>query len=130
MRGRHIVLPVLLALAAPFASPAEAAVYCSGEFWSDGDVCTFEAPTRGFLYGGIADEIRDGEQFPWVAVQVTFNGSQIASCYDQGTATEPAVCEGFAQVFAPTLTHVCQVFGSGGPSYHCADPPPLPIPLP
>jgi hypothetical protein len=95
--------------------------------WRDGSWCTFEAPARAFLFGGIANKIPDGEDLPWVAVQVSFNGQVLASCYDQGTATEPAVCQGTAQVFVPSATHLCEVFGTGGPSFQCADPPPLPV---
>ena len=97
--------------------------------WHHGDSCTFEAPTGELVFGGIATDIPDGEQYPWVAVQVVFQGQVIASCYGQGTGIKPAVCEGRTQTFVPTLTHVCQVFGTGGPKFHCADPPPLPIPV-
>ena len=130
MRIRSLFLSMSCALVAPFAAPANAAPACVVLNWQDGDWCTFEAPTRQFVFGGVATEILDGQRYPWVAVQVLFNGQVIASCYDQGTTTEPANCTGTAQAFAPTLTHVCQVYGSGGPKFHCADPPPLPVPLP
>ena len=125
----RLLLPALCALVAPFAGPAGAAPACVVLDWRNGDSCTFEAPTREFVFAGIADEVPDGEDVPWVAVQVVFQGQVIASCFDFGTKTEPAHCEGRAQAFAPTLTHVCQAFGTGGPSFQCADPPPLPLPV-
>lgn len=130
MRFRLLLIPALCALVTPFGSPAHAAPYCVVLNWQNGDWCTFEAPAREFVFAGIADKIPDGEQYPWVAVQVVFQGQVIASCYATGTETRPAACTGRAQAFAPTLTHVCQAFGTGGPMFHCADPPPLPIPLP
>lgn len=110
-------------------SPAHAAPACVVVNWSNGDLCYFEAPTREYVFAGIATEVPDGEQFPWVSVQVSLHGQVIASCYDEGTTTEPARCVGRAQAFAPNLTHLCQAFGTGGPKFHCADPPPLPLPL-
>jgi hypothetical protein len=129
MKSRLLLVPTLLSLAAPFASPAQAAPACVGVNWRNGDWCTFEAPTRAFVFGGVATAAEDGDERPWVAVQVTFQGQVIASCYDEGNGTEPAVCRGNAQAFAPTFTHRCTVYGSGGPKYHCADPP-MVLPLP
>jgi len=130
MRLRPFLLPFALALVTPFAGPAHAAPACVVLNWRNGDWCTFEAPTRAFVFGGVATGVPDGG-LAWVAVQVSFQGQVIASCY--GTAPQPgypATCEGNAQAFAPTLLHVCQVFGTGGPKFHCADPPALPLPLP
>lgn len=129
MRLRLLLIPALCALVAPFGGPAYAAPACVVLNWEDGDWCTFEAPAREFVFGGVATEMRDGDRYPWVAVQIVFNGRVIASCYGQGTATEPAHCVGRAQALAPTFTHVCQVLGTGGPKFHCADPPPLPLPV-
>ena len=128
MRIRFLLCAAVCALVAPFGSPAHAGPYCVVLDWTDGDACYFEAPAGEFVFGGIATEQRDGDRVPWVAVQVTFQGRVVASCFDQGTSTEPAQCAGRAQA-VPTFTHVCQVFGSGGATFHCADPPPLPLPV-
>lgn len=128
MRMRLLLAPAVLALTTPFAAPAQAAPVCVVVNWQNGDWCTFEAPTREFIFGGIASAAGEGRA--WVAVQVMFQGQVIASCYDEANSpSEPAACTGRAQAFAPTFTHVCQVFGTGGPKFHCADPPPLPLPL-
>lgn len=125
---RQLLLPALVTLAAPFSSPAQAAPACVMLEWTNGDSCTFEAPAGEYVFGGIADKVPDGARFPWVAVQVVFQGQVVASCYDEGTRTEPAHCVGKARAFVGDLPHVCQVFGTGGPKAHCADPPPLPLP--
>lgn len=130
MRFRSLLLYAAFGLVTSFVSPADAAPACVGLNWLHGDSCQFEAPTREFLFGGIADRVADGDDFPWVAVQVSLHGQVLYSCYDVGSPTEPAQCVGRGQALAPNLTHLCQVFGSGGPKYHCADPPPLPLPLP
>lgn len=130
MEFRLLLIPAALALVTTTVTPAHAAPACAVPNWFNGDACYFEAPTREFVFEGTADRVNDGEQFPWVAVQVSLHGQVIASCYDAGTTTEPAHCIGRAQAFVPNLTHMCQASGTGGPLFHCADPPPLPLPLP
>ena len=129
MRFRLVLLPVLLALVGPFGVPAHASPACFVLNWQNGDSCPFEAPAGEFVFGGIASPGSPDGETPWVAVQVVFNGQVVASCFDLGTDTEPAVCEDRWRAFVPTLTHICQVYGTGGPKFHCADPPPLPLPL-
>lgn len=126
---RLLLTAAAVALVTSTVTPAHAAPACVVLNWSNGDFCFFEAPAREFLFGGVADRVPDEERFPWVAVQVSLHGQVLYSCYDEGTATEPAQCVGRGQAFAPNLTHKCQAFGTGGPKFHCADPPPLPIPL-
>ena len=128
MRYRFLLLPALGALVVPFGAPANAAPACVMLDWRNGDSCTFEAPAHEFVFGGVATHYPDGARIPWVAMQVVFRGQVIASCFDEGTSTEPAICSGRMRAFVPTATHVCQVFGTGGPKAHCADPPPLPLP--
>ena len=130
MKRSVLPLAAVIAVVTSTITPAQAAPACVVVNWSNGDSCYFEAPTREFVFGGISDQVNDGERFPWVAVQVSLHGQVLYSCYDRGTATEPAQCVGRGQAFAPNLTHKCQVFGPGGPKFHCADPPPLPLPLP
>lgn len=125
MKLRYLGLGAMLALLVPFAGPASAGAYCVGLNWHHGDTCTFEAPARPFVFGGVAT-VSDGYQQAWVAVEVVFNGVVIASCYGGDNGTGTATCEGTGQPFAPSLTHVCRVSGTGGPKFHCADPPPLP----
>jgi len=123
MKLRLFLVLTILGFTLSLASPATAAPGCSGVNWRSGDTCTFEAPAGAFAFGGIATA---GEgQHAWVAVEVVFNGIVIASCFGSGTTT--AQCGGTAQAFAPNLTHVCRVSGTGGPWYGCADPPPLPV---
>ncbi|HWL37839.1 MAG TPA: hypothetical protein VNQ77_16755 [Frankiaceae bacterium] len=109
----------------PLASPAAAAPACVVLNWRSGDTCAFEAPAGAFVFGGVATA-REGEGV-WIAVEVVFNGVVIDSCYGSAVAGEAAACEGNGQAFAPSLTHVCRVWGSGGPKFHCADPPALPM---
>lgn len=128
MKTRYLGLTAMLALLAPFAGPASAAPYCFRLNWRHGDTCSFEAPTGAFIFGGIATAGDDGQE-AWIAVEVVFNGLVIDSCYGSDNGSGTATCEDTGQAFAPTLTHVCRVFGSGGPKFHCADPPALPLPL-
>jgi hypothetical protein len=129
MRFRLLLVPAVAALVAPFSGPAHAAPYCKVEYWRDGDSCIFEAPLGEFVYGGIT-HLPDNGMVPWIAVQVSFQGRVIASCFDTGTKEEPAACAERAQAFVPGYPHVCQVFGTGGVVFQCADPPPLPVPVP
>lgn len=124
MKLRYFVLPALLTLL-PLASPASAAPACFVLNWSHGDTCRFETPARAYVFGGTATA---GEgQTAWIAVEVMLNGVSIESCF--GTGFEVATCEGQAQSFTSNVTYTCQVSGTGGPKFHCADPPLLPLPL-
>ena len=125
MRIRHALIPALLGLVVPLAAPASAAPACFVTNWSNGDSCYFEAPAGAFLFGGTATA-GDGQQ-AWIAVEVLFQGVVIDSCYGSGTTV--ATCEDYGQAFAPNFTHECRVHGTGGPKFHCADPPALPLPL-
>jgi hypothetical protein len=127
MRLRSLLVPAVLALTMPMAGPASADPDCFMLNWHDGDSCTFEAPIGAFTFSGVASEYGSGQRIPWIAIQISLRGELIASCYDQGTLTEPAECHGTAPAGAPFLTHVCQVFGTSGPIVQCADPPPLPV---
>lgn len=129
MKFRLLLIPALCALVAPLGGHANAAPACAMLNWRHGDWCSFEAPAREFVFGGIATEIPDGAQYPWVAVQVVFNGQVLASCYGEGSAEIPARCTNRWQAFVPDLPHQCYVFGTGGPKAYCVDPPPLPVPL-
>lgn len=121
MRFRFL-LPALCALVVPLGH-AHAAPACVMLDWQHGDWCTFEAPAREFVFGGIGRP--SGEVTPWIAVQVVFQGQVLASCYDDGDSTDPPNCTGRWQAFVGDLTHHCYVFGTGGPIAHCADPPPV-----
>ena len=122
MKVRHLLLPAVLALVGPSTSPASAGPLCVVVDWSSGDTCTFEAPTRAFVFGGVATST---EGDAWIAVEVVFNGIVVDSCFGTDNGTGTATCEDFGQAFAPSFTHVCRVYGTGGPKFHCADPPPL-----
>jgi hypothetical protein len=118
----RLAAPLMLGLLAPFAAPASALPYCVVLGWHDGDSCSFEAPGGEFLFGGIATS--PGQGVPaWVAVEVVFNGIVIDSCY--GSGTDVATCQDMAQSFVSTLPYECRVRGTGGPKFHCADPPAL-----
>lgn len=128
MKLRYLGLTTMLALVVPFAAPASAAPSCFVLNWDHGDTCWFEAPAGAFIFGGVATG--GGEQGPaWIAVEVVFNGVVIDSCYGYDNGTGTATCEGTGQAFAPSFTHVCRVSGTGGPKFHCADPPALPLPI-
>lgn len=127
MRLRLLLAFAIVGAPLWFASPASAAPACVMLNWQNNQTCTFEAPAGAFAFGGTA---RSWEGPAWIAVQVEFNGVVLYSCYGQAVAGEVATCTGTGRAFAGGLTHVCRVFGTGGPKAHCADPPPLPLPLP
>lgn len=124
MRARSFLLPAVVLTLAPLAAPASAAPACVMAPWRHGQTCTFEAPLRAVAFGGVATA---SEGRAWIAVEVVFNGVVVASCYNSGGST--AQCQGTFQPFAPNATHVCRVYGTGGPKAHCADPPALPLPV-
>lgn len=124
MRARHLLVPAALGLVLPVASPASAAPACAGLNWRSGQTCAFEAPASAFLFGGVASA---NEGPAWIAVEIVFNGVVIDSCYGSAVAGRAATCQDYGQAFAPSLTHVCRVYGTGGPKFYCVDPPALPI---
>jgi hypothetical protein len=117
------LIPALLAMVLPMASPASAAPACVMINWRSGQSCTFEPVAGAFLYGGVATAAEG--QNAWIAVEVVFQGVVIDSCY--GSGFEVATCSDYGQAFVGNLTHVCRVWGTGGPKAHCADPPALPV---
>lgn len=130
-RAVSIALPLLLAAPLPPATAALSAPPppgCVVYDWEDGDLCTFSAPAGSFAFGGVA--LSPGNGVPaQIAVQVRLKGTFTAleSCYDRQPDI-PAACE--ERYDAPvdgTVTFVCQAFGTGGPKFHCADPPRLPL---
>ena len=125
MKPRYLVGALALAVALPVASPAAAAPACVMLNWRNGATCRFEAPAGAFVFGGVAGAIEGQEA--WIAVEVLFNGVVIDQCFGSAVAGEAATCVGNGQAFAPSFTHVCRVWGTGGPKAHCADPPALPI---
>ncbi|HVF04508.1 MAG TPA: hypothetical protein VNA20_06700 [Frankiaceae bacterium] len=126
MRARHFVLPAILAAVAPLATPVSAAPACVMAPWRNGQTCTFEAPLRAIAFGGVSSTSQGPDA--WVAVEVVLNGVVLASCYDPPNGDDgSAACAGTFQPFAPNATHVCRVYGRGGPKAHCADPPVLPV---
>lgn len=133
VRTVRLALPLLLV--APLPSTAAAGPVpatppppaCVVLDWRDGDVCVFSAPAGSFAFGGVATSPGDGVAAE-IAVQIRVLGTfqTLASCYDRRAGA--ATCE--ERYDAPvdgTVTYVCQVFGSGGPKFHCADPPRLPV---
>lgn len=130
---RALRLALSLVLVAPLPSMAAVPATppppgCFVLDWDDGDICLFSAPAGSFAFGGVAlspGDNRDAEIAVQIRVQGTFH--TLASCYDRQSGV-PAVCE--ERYDAPidgTITYVCQVFGTGGPKFHCADPPRLPL---
>lgn len=105
-----------------FTSAGPASSACARASWSNGDSCSFDAPFGAFAFGGTAT-VSSGIAF--VYVEVVFNNVVVASCSNAGPLT--ATCAGQTTSVAG-LTHDCRVWGSGGPYYQCADPPPLPLP--
>lgn len=95
--------------------------------WEDGDICTFSAPAGSFAFGGVALSPGDGVDAE-IAVQIRLQGTfqTFASCYDRQSDVPAACEETYDAPIDGTATYVCQVFGTGGPKFHCADPPRLP----
>jgi hypothetical protein len=120
MRVRVFGVPALLALVLPFGG-ADAAPACAVLRWRSGQTCTFEPPAGAWAFGGTATAAEGTTA--WIAVEVVFNGVVIDSCYASGY--QVATCEDAGQAFT-TTTHTCRVYGTGGPKFHCADPP-LPL---
>ena len=111
------------AVPVPTAPPA-----CTVLNWEDGDICTFSAPAGSFAFGGVATLPGDGVDAE-IAVQIRIQGTfqTLASCYDR-QSDKPATCqERYDAPIDGRVTYVCQVFGTGGPKFHCADPPRLPL---
>ena len=125
MRFRYAMIPAVLGMVLPMASPASAAPACVMVNWRNGDSCWFEPVAGAFLFGGVA-RVSEGHQSAWVAVEVRFQGLVIDSCYGTDNGAGVATCSDYGQAFVGNLSHECVVYGSGGPKAHCADPPVLP----